>query len=468
MKNHLHHLLLLFLLFAQCSSDDNATEKNGNNGLTQPRIMSSSPADQSVVDYCATKSVSITFNAAIQIISSSDIKLNDTAVSAVSAENETLTISLGTLKANTDYTLSIAALAIKVKAGAVNSETLYIDFSTSKETTQEINISTKLAMSKPTAEASALYQYLYDNYGENCISSSMANVNWNINEALWVEHHTGKRPVIATFDYVHLYASPANWIDYTNTSIPEEWASNGGIISAGWHWNVPKNKAAYESGDVNQLAFYTEGNEFSVSRALTDGTWENEVLQADLKKMGDMLQLLKEKNIALLWRPLHEAAGNIYEFSGGTAWFWWGAEGGTAYVQLWQYVFNYFQERELNNLIWVWTTQMNDEEFYPGDDYVDIIGRDIYNNTDLNDIASQFNDIQNTYYSKMVALSECGNVADMAKQWEAGARWSYFMPWYDYERTNNTSSSEFSLTSHEFANIGWWKKSEASNHIIMK
>ena len=35
---------------------------------------------------------------------------------------------------------------------------------------------------------------------------------------------------------------------------------------------------------------------------------------------------------------------------------------------------------ELNNLIWVWTTNTNSDalDWYPGHEYVDVIGMDIY------------------------------------------------------------------------------------------
>ena len=66
---------------------------------------------------------------------------------------------------------------------------------------------------------------------------------------------------------------------------------------------------------------------FKASNALVEGTWENAIIKADLEELADYLLLLQNKNIPLIWRPLHEAAGNIYEYNGGTAWFWWGYDG---------------------------------------------------------------------------------------------------------------------------------------------
>ena len=65
--------------------------------------------------------------------------------------------------------------------------------------------------------------------------------------------------------------------------------------------------------------------------------------------------------------------------------FWWGANGDNSqYIALWQYTFNYLtQPKDLHNLLFVFapfcepsTSVMS---MYPGDNYVDIVGADIYN-----------------------------------------------------------------------------------------
>ena len=52
---------------------------------------------------------------------------------------------------------------------------------------------------------------------------------------------------------------------------------------------------------------------------------------------------------------------------------------------------------QLNNLIWVWTTENNDPDWYPGDEYVDIIGRDIYNKTTPSQIQAEFDKLVEKY-----------------------------------------------------------------------
>ena len=74
-------------------------------------------------------------------------------------------------------------------------------------------------------------------------------------------------------------------------------------------------------------------------------------------------------------------------------------------------MFDYFKAQGLDNLIWVWTTETGDADWYPGDEYVDIVGRDLYGN-DAADCASQYQTVVSEYGSKMVALSECGAYID--------------------------------------------------------
>ena len=95
---------------------------------------------------------------------------------------------------------------------------------------------------------------------------------------------------------------------------------------------------------------------------------------------------LQKKNIALIWRPFHENTGG---------WFWWGCNTCTPqeFKKLWQYTWDYMvQKRGVHNLIWAYSpgseiktieqfTECSEQSFagrYPGDEYVDLIGFDMY------------------------------------------------------------------------------------------
>src|SRR5665811_85338 len=123
--------------------------------------------------------------------------------------------------------------------------------------------------------------------------------------------------------------------------------------------------------------------------------------------------------------------------------FWWGAKGAEPAKMLWKIMFERLVNfHGLNNLIWVWTTDTGNEnmDWYPGDDYVDILGVDIY--TEQNDFSSQiltFEKIKDDFEGrKIVTLSECGIIPDPDNLINDEAYWSYFMPWYgDFVKDGN-------------------------------
>ncbi|SFE30255.1 glycosyl hydrolase [Thermophagus xiamenensis] len=441
-------LCLLFFLSVGCSHD--AGEKP-----IPPVLESTNPVD-GAEEVPINAEVSVTFDEVVHINEKVAITVNGIPVSANASFRKVI---LNTeLEYGTHYTVIVPPGAVINTLDVPSKNEIRFSFTTQAP----VIIKEKLAVSNPSPEAQNVYNFLKEIYGTSIISATMANVNWNINEAEWVRLHTGKYPAMANFDYIHLPYSPSNWIDYSNTQIVEEWWQNKGLVGACWHWLVPVSQGATE------YTYRPSETSFRAANATVEGTWENEVLNADLNKVAGYLKLLSDKNIPVIWRPLHEAAGNIYEYNDGTAWFWWGYDGAEAFKKLWIYMFNYFEAQGLNNLIWVWTTQTNDEDFYPGDDYVDIIGRDIYDVSDVSVISAQFETIQTDYPDKIITLSEMGGVPHISDQWASLAKWSWFMPWYDYERTNNPNSANFNGTDHEFADIAWWQNAFNDDAVISR
>ena len=425
----------------------------------------------------------------------------------------------------------------------------------------------KTPVAATSAKAIKLYNYLLDNFEKKTLSAMMADVAWNTKMSEKVYEYTGKYPAINCFDYVHLPASLAgvNWIDYADITPVKDWADKGGIVSAMWHWNVPKKAVAdvssakiwegetvmpadwsgniqftadgnaeafvafadarvgqvirvavkdvatgaqgsFKNGSWSEIAsgtdyfeisgdytlkitedilkslqeggliigghgytaigvyleggttvldpntdyaFYRADTEFDAANAVIEGTWENKVFIEDLKNVATCLKLLKDADIPILWRPFHEAAGG---------WFWWGKDA-ASFKTLWIKMFDYFKLQGLDNLIWVWTTEGNDADWYPGDQYVDIIGRDIYKKNVV-DCVSEYASVAGNYGNKMATLSECGEVGLISEQWASGARWSWFMPWYNGEQTDGT------LVVH--ADEAWWKDAMKQNFVISR
>ena len=226
----------------------------------------------------------------------------------------------------------------------------------------------------------------------------------------------------------------------------------GGLIIGGHDYTavavyLENNGTALDPN--KDYAFYKADTEFDATNATVEGTWENKVFTEDLKNAAAYLKLLRDADIPVLWRPFHEAAGG---------WFWWGKDA-ASFKSLWIAMFNYFKTEGLDNLIWVWTTEGNDADWYPGDQYVDIVGRVVYNK-ETADCVSEYTSIAENYGNKIVSLSECGTVGLISEQWASGARWSWFMPWYD--GTNEDGSPVV------HADEAWWKDAMSQEFVVSR
>lgn len=322
----------------------------------------------------------------------------------------------------------------------------FFDYLTIKPASEKLtNLSPTRQLSNPNASDSAkrLYNYLCDTYGNHIIAGQQEycgdhNYNlWNSpdvfiidNEAefTYIKDTTGKSPAIRGIDFL-AYNTTFEWRDHA----PEraiEWTNKyKGIATVTWHWNVPTEKGSDETAFYVESTGNTPFTTFSISKALEDGTWENEKLLADIDLIANELLKLKEADVPILWRPLHEAEGG---------WFWWGAEGPEPCKKLYRLLYDKLtNEYGLDNLIWEWTgyTSPASPSWYPGDDVVDIVGYDKYNAADgqpnLSSIASTFYSlVQSTDGEKMVAMSENDSIPSLENLVNDKAAWLYFCPWY--------------------------------------
>lgn len=332
------------------------------------------------------------------------------------------------------------------------------------DTTPTTNNDNNVSQTKRSAEAIRLLDYLKSIYGTKTLSGACTNVNWNINEAQWVYKHTGKWPALNCFDFIHHpFSQVGGWIDYSNTKVVEDWHNKGGIVAMMWHWNVPSNNGKDYSFYYGSEADKTK---FDVRKIFDDSSPEYSRMIKDIDLIGGYLKKLRDKGIPVIWRPLHEAGGR---------WFWWGMDA-AACKQLWKVMYQRFADAGIDNLIWAFTPAAAWQEpyskgfdWYPGDEYVDILGMDVYNLSNANDCYKlDFKFLQEQKPAKMAALTECGSVAPISSQWKAGAKWLFFMPWYDYERTNDPTSAAFNNTSHSNASINWWKDAFSCDFVLSR
>ena len=84
------------------------------------------------------------------------------------------------------------------------------------------------------------------------------------------------------------------------------------------------------------------------------------------------IPIFRELGFPLVFRPFHEMNGS---------WFWWGKRWCTTdeYKAIYRLTVDYLRNAGIKNLLFAWSPDaISGMEFYPGDDYVDILGMDIY------------------------------------------------------------------------------------------
>ncbi|HPD00353.1 MAG TPA: glycosyl hydrolase, partial [Acetivibrio sp.] len=143
------------------------------------------------------------------------------------------------------------------------------------------------------------------------------------------------------------------------------------------------------------------------------------------------------ENIPVIFRPFHEAEG-YNNTDGSGAWFWWGSGGAEVFKELWKLLYTTLtEEYGLHNLIWEVNlyTYANSFEWYPGDEYVDIVAYDKYEGSPYKWGTSAASTIfltlvDYTNDTKMVAMSENDTIPDIQNIVNEGAWWLYFCPWY--------------------------------------
>lgn len=300
--------------------------------------------------------------------------------------------------------------------------------------------------SRATAETKELYRWLRNEiWGKKCISGSHPQHGWDQGEAEKIHGLTGIYPKMAIHDFMRFNEN----IKAYGVEGIKAWQDAGGIVGFMWHWNVAQTPLTYHK---NAGAFYLPSSSgdywtwFRPGYAMVEGTPEHRVFMHDLEQVADLLLEYQEAGIPVVWRPYHEAAGNSANTGNGDgAWFWWGTDGPGAYIRLWRYTHDYLQSRGIHNLIYVWTSQLNDHTWYPGDEYVDIVARDNYDedSADHNSRVSDFHTLRILFPNKMLALAECSYLPSAESMVRDNAIWLYAAPWAGESYVPQNNSAEF-------------------------
>lgn len=308
------------------------------------------------------------------------------------------------------------------------------------------NVSANLTIPSPSAKADSVYDLLSYLYGKVVLSGQYGGAT----EFNRIKDISGKTPVIRGFDMMDYSPSRVErGASSTETDKAIEWSRERGMVTFCWHWNAPKDLID-QPGNEWWRGFYTTATTFDVTKAMSDpNSEEYALIIRDIDAIAVQLKRLSEANVPILWRPLHEAEGE---------WFWWGAKGAEPCKWLWRTLFDRLvNHHALNNLIWVWTSTGTAEapSWYPGDEYVDIIGADIY--LPAGTYSSNFipfDNIARLYQGgKIITLSENGPIPDPEKLFTQAAAWGWFCTWSGNFITDGISNSEAHINAvfnHEY------------------
>lgn len=143
--------------------------------------------------------------------------------------------------------------------------------------------------------------------------------------------------------------------------------ARGGINAISWHLRNPLSGG--DSWDVTASPL----KELQDNQALAD------TMDLWIGRAADFILSLKNADgdrIPVIFRPWHENTGS---------WFWWGAGNSTPeeYIDVWKRTRRIFDEKGVDNVVWAYSPDRvpSMEAYlttYPGDEYVDILGCDIY------------------------------------------------------------------------------------------
>ncbi|MEP6746398.1 MAG: glycosyl hydrolase [Bacteroidota bacterium] len=198
-------------------------------------------------------------------------------------------------------------------------------------------------------------------------------VNWKyVDGNSDVKEVTGDYPAVYGWELGHLELDSAMNLDNVPFNTMKKFIGDGykrgGVITISWHFiNALTGKSAWDATPGTVAAILPGGAKHDLYKS-----WLNKLATFMLDLKGE-----KGEHIPVIFRPFHELNGS---------WFWWGKNLCTPdeIKQLYRFTESYLRDiKQVHNLLYAFNTdRFNGEEEYlerfPGDDFVDIIGFDIY------------------------------------------------------------------------------------------
>lgn len=184
----------------------------------------------------------------------------------------------------------------------------------------------------------------------------------------------GDYPAVFGWDVGHLELGKTMNLDSVKFDFMKKMISKiherGGLNTISWHLNEP----------ITGQSSWTQNS--IVEHILPKGS-HHQVYRGWLKNLANFFLSLRDAEgelVPVVFRPYHEMNGS---------WFWWGGKNCTPhqFKALWRMTTDVLRnEYNVSNLLLAYSPNsvVNKEEFmlrYPGDEYVDVLGIDIYDRT---------------------------------------------------------------------------------------
>lgn len=276
------------------------------------------------------------------------------------------------------------------------------------------------------------------------------------NEQLIVGQHCGDAPtstaefyttyvdVLAdeTGRHVGMLGADFGWSSgsyYPVNTLVDHW-NEGGLVTVSWHADNP-----FESG-VDVYWNTVENKDKINLKSLRKGEAQTAAwlsYRTELDNVAGALQELRDAGVTVIWRPFHEMNGDF---------FWWGMNAYNNqqtneedYKALWIDMYNTFTyDYGLDNLIWTYSVipyvgwNADVTAYYPGADYVDLVGMDYYGAT------LEFPNYEELKsLGKTIVMSESGPRDSGYGQWNM-MNWAntlkgkaaYFLQWHSWNGAN--------------------------------
>lgn len=172
--------------------------------------------------------------------------------------------------------------------------------------------------------------------------------------------------------------------------------NNGSIVTFDFHQKSRFDKRTYYD-DISNL-----DDKELMSQIVNDTNGARTWFYSELDEVLDIIN--NELEFPIVFRLFHEMNGD---------WFWWGTRTANhspqLYIDMYRIAANYIKERT-DLVLFGWTPNLDIQEaYYPGDEYVDVVGVDIYDQSAAT-IKANLIALSNFAYShaKVAVLSEVG------------------------------------------------------------